>query len=68
MMTCFVALVVPVVSLSLYLYVSGVFNTFHLEAFRFAVYILMFFIFVLTVWIELIPQLYEGYDPTANTP
>lgn len=67
MMTCIAAVLMLVVSLSLYLYVSGVFNTFDPGAFRFALYILLFFIFALTVWVGLIQHPYEGYDPTEDT-
>lgn len=52
---------------ALYLYVSGVFNTSSLGAFRLVFYILLA-VFALTVVIGLIQLSYEGYDQTASTP
>jgi hypothetical protein len=52
------------VLLTLYLYVSGVFNRSYLRAFQFAFYILLV-CFALTIGIQ---HFYEGSDSPATTP
>ena len=67
MMTFVAAMLVLVLMVSLYLYVSGVFNRSHLGAFRFIFYLLVV-LFALTVGIGLMQHPYEGYDQTAVMP
>ena len=54
------------VLLTLYLYVSGVFNRSYLRAFQFAFYILLV-CFAVTIGIG-IQHFYEGSDSPATTP